>query len=275
MRPTNRNTIRFAIVYLLAFIFLFASLFPIIWIIEGSLKTPDQNRAIPPTWIFQPTLEAYKGIAPGLLKYFSNSLIVSSASVVLSLMIGLPAAYALARFNFKQSRSLTIWILSTKMAPGFAFVVPFYLIMRALNLLDTLIALTLVYLTFDLAFVVWIMQGFVEEIPVEIEEAAMLDGCTRLDVLRRITIPLVLPGVIVTATLGFVASWNEFLFAYVLTREAAVTIQPMIASRVSFYKIDWEQMCAYSTVAMLPVMVLSLSVRKYLTRGLTLGALKG
>jgi len=275
MMLMSRHTMRSAVVYLLTFLFLFASLFPIIWIIEGSLKTPDQNRAIPPIWIFQPTLEAYRGIAPGLPKYFSNSLIISCASVALSLLIGIPAAYALARFNFKQRRSLTIWILSTKMAPGFAFVVPFYLIMRSLNLLDTLIALTLVYLTFNLAFVVWIMQGFIEEMPVELEEAAMLDGCTRLDVLRRITIPLVLPGIIVTATLAFVTSWNEFLFAYVLTREAAVTIQPMIASRVSFYKIDWEQMCAYSTVAMLPVVTLSLSVRKYLTRGLTLGAIKG
>lgn len=268
-------TKRSLLVYSLVFVFLFFSLLPIVWIIEGSLKTRKQNDTIPPIWIFKPTFQAYEEISRGLLRYFSNSLLVSSASVMLSLIIGLPAAYALARFNLKRKMDIITWILSTKMAPGFAFVVPFYLLMKDLVLLDTPLALIITYLPFNLAFVVWILQGFIQELPAEIEEAAMIDGCSRLGTLMRITIPLVMPGIVATATLAFITSWNEFLFAYILTREKAVTIPPMIAARVSLYKIEWEEMCAFSTVAMLPVIALSLLIRKYLVRGLTLGAIKG
>lgn len=268
-------TKRSLLVYSLVFIFLLFSLLPIVWIIEGSLKTRKQNDMIPPIWIFKPTFKAYEGISRGLLRYFSNSLLVSSASVILSLIIGLPAAYALARFNLKRKMDIITWMPSTKMAPGFAFVVPFYLLMKDLVLLDTQLALIITYLPFNLAFIVWILQGFIQELPAEIEEAAMIDGCSRVGTLRRITIPLVMPRIVATATLAFITSWNEFLFAYILTREKAVTIPPMIAARVSLYKIDWEEMCAFSTVAMLPVIALSLLIRKYLVRGLTLGAVKG
>lgn len=267
-------SIKTIIIAILVIVVLFYTLFPIIWVIEGSLKTRTQNRSIPPVWIFTPTLRAWNELGPNFMLYFTNSLIVASSSVLLCLVLGLPTAYALARFKLKGRKNILMTILSTRMAPPFAFIVPYYLLMRDLRLLDTQLSLVLIYIGFNLSFVIWILEGFIEELPVEIEEAALVDGCSRLGVLRRITIPLIAPGIVVTATLTFIFCWNEFLFAYILTRETAVTLPPAIASTIAFMNIDWEKMCAYATASMIPSLTLALLVRKYLVRGLTLGAIK-
>lgn len=270
-----KSVLKRFLIFILILLFLVFNVAPILWIVAGSFKTHYQNIAIPPALVFTPTLENYKAILQGLPHYFLNSFVIALASVSLSLILGVPAAYALNRLKIKGKENIKMWILSIRMGPPFAFMVPFYLIMQQLRLLDTQISLILVYTTFNLTFLIWLLEGFIGEIPLALEESALIDGCSRLDVLRRITLPLVAPGIIATATLCFISSWNEYIFALILTREAAMTVPLAIATRVSFMNICWEEMCAYSTLATLPTMGLCLLFRKYLVRGLTFGAIKG
>jgi len=279
LKSNTTTRLRTILIYFVVSIFSVYALFPVVWIVEGSFKSTAEIYQIPPAWIpglhWIPTLRAYNHVASVAVRYLTNSLIVSAIAVVLALVVGLPAAYSLARFNLKRKRDVLIWILSTRMAPPFAFIVPIFLIVRDLGLLDTHAALILVYLVFNLSFVIWILKGFIEELPKEIEESALVDGCTRLGAMRRITIPLIAPGIVVTLTLTFIFSWNEFLFANILTREVATTLPPAVAKYLTYMKLDWDVMCALSTIAIMPVLVLSLAVRRYLARGLTLGAIKG
>ena len=279
MKSNTTTRLRTILIYFVVSIFSVYALFPVVWIVEGSFKSTAEIYQIPPAWIpglhWIPTLRAYNHVGSVAVRYLTNSLIVSAIAVVLALVVGLPAAYSLARFNLKRKRDVLIWILSTRMAPPFAFIVPIFLIVRDLGLLDTHAALILVYLVFNLSFVIWILKGFIEELPKEIEESALVDGCTRLGAMRRITIPLIAPGIVVTLTLTFIFSWNEFLFANILTREVATTLPPAVAKYLTYMKLDWDVMCALSTIAIMPVLVLSLAVRRYLARGLTLGAIKG
>jgi len=279
LKSSTITRLRTILIYFVVFVFSVYALFPVVWIVEGSFKSTAEIYQIPPAWIpglhWIPTLRAYNHVASVAVRYLTNSLIVSAFAVVLALVVGLPAAYSLARFSLKRKRDVLIWILSTRMAPPFAFIVPIFLIIRDLALLDTHTALILVYLVFNLSFVIWILKGFIEELPKEIEESALVDGCTRLGAMRRITIPLIAPGIVVTLTLTFIFSWNEFLFANILTREVATTLPPAVAKYLTYMKLDWDVMCALSTIAIMPVLVLSLTVRRYLARGLTLGAIKG
>jgi ABC-type glycerol-3-phosphate transport system permease component len=244
----------------------------------GSFKTHSQNVTIPPLWIFPPTLENYKVIIAVAAPYFFNSAVISIVSTFVSLLLSIPAAYALSRLNLKGKDTIKMTILSIRMAPAFASIVPFYLLMKnfgPFDLLDTQISLILIYTVFNLTFLIWLLEGFMNEIPLQLEEGAMLDGCSRLGALRHITLPLIMPGLVVAATLCFIFSWNEYFFALALTREAAVTVPVGIAMRVSFMNIPWEEMCAFSTLAILPTLLVCILFRKYLVRGLTFGAIKG
>jgi ABC-type glycerol-3-phosphate transport system permease component len=263
------------LVYIFTAIIIIYSLFPVVWFIESSFRTHEQNVSIPPVWIFKPTLDAYHRIMSDFTKVFLNSYLIATMAVMLSLIIGIPAAYALVRMQIKRARDIEIWILSMRMAPAFAFIVPFYLFYMRLNLLDTHIGVALVYLTFTLPFTIWLLEGFIKDIPIEVEESAEIDGCSRIQILFHITLPLMVPGLIVVAILTYVACLNEFLFAYILTRENALTIPVAIATKVSFMNIDWEAMCAYATLTIIPIIFLSIMVRNYIARGLTFGAIKG
>ncbi|HYJ46382.1 MAG TPA: carbohydrate ABC transporter permease, partial [Pyrinomonadaceae bacterium] len=188
------------------------------------------------------------------------------------------AAYGLARFRLplKLNTRLSLWILSTRMFPPIVTAVPLFLMMSDLRLLDTLTALIIVYTAFNLPFVVWMMRGFFNEVPRELEEAARVDGDTRLGALRRVVLPLVAPGLAATAIFCLIISWNEFLFALTLTQtDAAMTLPVGIAGRVTQYEIKWGVMSAAGVVAMVPILVFALSVQRHLVRGLSLGAVKG
>jgi ABC-type glycerol-3-phosphate transport system permease component len=266
------------LLYGLIFLFVVFSFVPILWLVEGSFKTHSQNIAIPPLWIFPPTLENYETILAVAAPYFFNSAVITLGSTFFSLLLAIPAAYALSRLNLKGKDTIKMTILSIRMGPAFASIVPFYLLMKnfgPFDLLDTHIALILVYTVFNLTFLIWLLEGFINEIPLQLEESAMLDGCSRLGALRHITLPLILPGLVVASTLCFIFSWNEYFFALTLTRESAVTVPVGIATRVSFMNIPWEEMCAYSTLAILPTLIVAILFRKYLVRGLTFGAIKG
>ena len=257
------------------------ALAPVYWMLTISLKSEVDQFAVPPRWlIFIPTLEHYHDafVTRSFGQYLINSAIVAITSTACALTLGTLAAYSLARFRlpFNMDRKLSLWILSTRMFPAIVTAVPLFLMMRDLQLLNTRLSLIIVYTAFNLPFVVWMMRGFFVELPRDLEEAALVDGDSRLGALVRIVLPLVAPGLAATAVFCLIVSWNEFLFALVLTQtDTAMTLPVGIAGRVTQYEIKWGVMSAAGTVAMLPILIFALSVQRYLVRGLSLGAVKG
>jgi multiple sugar transport system permease protein len=260
---------------------LIAALAPVYWLITISFKHEVDQFAVPPKWFrFTPTLEHYADafLNRSFGQYLLNSLLIAFASTACALVIGTLAAYALSRFRLPASldQKLALWILSTRMFPAIVTAVPLFLIMRDLRLVNTRLSLVVVYTGFNLPFVVWMMRGFFAEIPRDLEEAAMVDGDSRLGALRRVVLPLVTPGLAATAVFCLIVSWNEFLFALVLTQtDEAMTLPVGIAGRVTQYGIKWGAMSAAAVVAMIPILAFAISVQKYLVRGLSLGAVKG
>jgi multiple sugar transport system permease protein len=267
--------------YLILLLALLATLAPVYWMITISFKREVDQFALPPKWfVFTPTLEHYADafINRSFGQYLFNSLFVAVASTICALVIGTLAAYALARFRlpWNLDRKLALWILSTRMFPAIVTAVPLFLIMRALWLVNTRLSLIVVYTALNLPFVVWMMRGFFAEVPRDLEEAAMVDGDSRMGAFWRVVLPLVAPGLAATAVFCLIVSWNEFLFALVLTQtDDAMTLPVGIAGRVTQYGIKWGAMSAAAVVAMVPILVFALSVQRYLVRGLSLGAVKG
>jgi multiple sugar transport system permease protein len=270
-----------ALKYSIIILALLAALAPVYWMITISLKHEVDHFAVPPRWFsFTPTLEHYADafLTRSFGQYLLNSAIVAVGSTVCALVLGTLAAYSLARFRlpYGLDRKLALWILSTRMFPAIVTAVPLFLMMRDLRLLNTQISLITVYTAFNLPFVVWMMRGFFAEVPRDLEEAAMVDGDSRLGAFWRVVLPLVVPGLAATAVFCLIVSWNEFLFALVLTQtDAAMTLPVGIAGRVTQYEIKLGVMSAAGVVAMLPILAFAMSVQKYLVRGLSLGAVKG
>lgn len=252
-------------------------LFPILWAVLMSLKTRVDALAMPPKWFFTPTLEHYATVwSDGtLLLYAQNSLIVAVSSTLIGLVLGVPAAYVLARVEFRGQNALLLGILSTRMIPPVAFIIPFFVIFTGLSLKDTLFALIIVYLTIILGFVIWMMRSYFLEIPKELEEAATVDGCNRLQVFVRIVLPLAMPGIATSAIFSFIFAWNEFLYAMVLTTRDAKTLPLGVYNWVSYEEVRWGELTAAATLAMMPVIIFYMFIQKALVRGLTMGAVKG
>jgi len=251
-------------------------LFPPVVLFLTSIKTELDALSFPPKWIFKPTIENYTTIfkfSP-FTRYLLNSLIVASLNTAVVLVLGSLAAYSLARFKFKGVDNLAFWILSIRMMPPVAAIIPIYIIMRNLRLLDTPWSLVITYLTFNLPFAVWMMRSFFQEIPREIEESALVDGCSTLSAFRKIALPLVAPGLAATGILTFIFSWNEFLFALILTGSKAVTLPVGITGYMKETGINWGYMTAGGALALIPVIVFTILVQKHLVKGLTMGALK-
>ncbi|HET6893315.1 MAG TPA: carbohydrate ABC transporter permease [Pyrinomonadaceae bacterium] len=267
--------------YLLAILAVLIALAPIYWMLTISLKHEVDQFAVPPRWfLFTPTLEHYRDafLTRSFGRYLINSAIISVFSTLSALVIGTLAAYALARFKmpYRLDRKLSLWILSTRMFPPIVTAVPLFLMMRDLRLLNTRLSLVILYTGFNLPFVIWMMRGFFVEVPRELEEAALVDGDSRLGALRRVLLPLVAPGLAATAVFCLIISWNEFLFALVMTQtDAAMTLPVGIAGRVTQYEIKWGVMSAAGVVAMMPILIFAMAVQRYLVRGLSLGAVKG
>ena len=258
-----------------------AALLPVYWMLTISLKSEADQFAVPPIWFgFRPTWAHYYEtffVRP-FGRYLVTSAVVAVSATALALLAGTLAAYSLSRFRLPggwQER-LSFWIISTRMFPPIVTIIPLFLMMRDLRLLNTISALIIVYTGFNLPFVIWMMRGFFEEIPRELEEAAMVDGDSRLGALRRVILPLVAPGLAATAIFCLITCWNEFLFALILTQtDAAMTLPVGIAGRVTQYEIKWGAMSAAGIVAMIPSLVFALAVQRHLVRGLSLGAVKG
>jgi multiple sugar transport system permease protein len=265
------------IVFVLITVIIFGFiLFPPIVLFLTSIKTDLDALSFPPKWIFKPTLQNYVDIfkASPLIRFLLNSIIVASGSTAVSLALGSLTAYGLARFKFRGSENISFWILSIRMMPPVAAIIPIYIIMKKVRLLDTPWALIIIYLTFNLPFVVWMMKGFFEDIPRSIEESALIDGCSEFVVFRKIALPLVAPGLAATAILIFIFSWNEFLFALILTGTRAVTLPVGIIGFMKETGINWGYMTAGGMLALMPVVIFTILVQKHLVKGLTMGALK-
>jgi len=251
-------------------------LLPPVVLFLTSIKTEVDALSFPPKWIFLPTLKNYAEIfrTSPLVGYAFNSLIVASLNTGASLVLGSMAAYGLARFKFRGADNIAFWILSIRMMPPVAAIIPIYAIMKSLRILDTPWCLVITYLTFNLPFVVWMMKGFFEDIPREIEESALIDGCSHFGVFRKIALPLAAPGLAATAILAFIFSWNEFLFALILTGTKAVTLPVGIIGYMKETGINWGYMTAGGILALIPVIIFTTLVQKHLVKGLTLGAMK-
>jgi len=264
-------------VFILVTVIVFSVIiFPPLVLFLTSIKTERDALSFPPKWIFRPTLKSYIEVfrTSPFEQYALNSLIVASLNTCVSLALGSLAAYGLARFKFKGSENVSFWILSIRMMPPVAAIIPIYIIMKNLRILDTPWCLVITYLTFNLPFVVWMMKGFFEDIPREIEESALIDGCSEFEVFRKIALPLASPGLAATAILVFIFSWNEFLFALILTGTKAVTLPVGIIGYMKETGINWGYMTAGGTLALIPVIVFTILVQKHLVKGLTLGAIK-
>jgi len=251
-------------------------LFPPIVLFLTSFKTEVDALSYPPKWIFTPTIKNFAEIFHGspIIKYMINSIIVASLNTGVSLVFGSMAAYSLARFRFKGSDNIAFWMLSIRMMPPVVAVIPLYIIMRNLRLLDTPWCLVIAYLTINLPFVVWMVKGFFEEIPREIEESALVDGCSIFEVFRIIALPLAAPGLAVTGIFTFIFSWNEFLIALILTGTKSVTLPVGLIGYMKETGIDWGYMTAGGILALIPVIIFALFAQKNLVKGLTMGAIK-
>jgi len=255
---------------------LVATLFPVLWLMQISLKTDVEAMRMPPAIFFVPTLDNYAAIFQGrFARSFLNSLVVSLSTTLVGMLLGVPAAYALSRASFGRSQGLALWVLTTRMAPPIAFAIPFFLAYRWLGLIDTLSGLLIIYLTFNLSLVMWMMRTFFDGIPRSLEEAAAIDGAGPLHVFYRITLPLSGPGLATTAIFCFVFAWNDFFYALVLTRSRALMAPVAIVNFMNYEGWEWGKIGAAATMIMLPVVLFALAVRRYLIRGLTAGALKG
>jgi len=248
-------------------------MFPFLWLLQMSFRSNDDILGL--SVLFTPTLEHYRALRVGQFpRSFANSALASVASTLLSLLIGVPAAYSLSRVEFRARRQIALWVLTTRMAPPIAFTIPFFLAYRHLDLLDTVPGLVIIYLTFNLALVIWMMRTFFDSVPRALEEAAWIDGSSVWGAFLRVTLPLAAPGLGATAVLCFIFSWNDFFYALILTRTAAMTAPVAIVNFMQYEGWEWGKIAAGGTLVMLPVVVFSLIVRNYLVRGLTAGGLK-
>jgi multiple sugar transport system permease protein len=250
--------------------------FPILWTVLTAIKPLPLIPKSPPVWIFTPTLEHFRVVFTerAILSSLWNSFGVAAFSTALALLVGTPAAYAFARFRFRGKEQLAFYFLSARMAPPIAVILPFFLIARDLGLLDTQAILIAAYMSFNFGFVIWLMRGFFAEVPVEIDEAALVDGCTRFGAFVRVVLPLTAPGLTAAAIICFIFSWNEFLFALILTGIDAKTLPVTAAGFVTDRLVLWGNLCASAVIIYVPVMIFALLARRHLIRGMTLGAVR-
>lgn len=252
------------------------ALLPLYLIVTTSLKYGRDAFAMPPRWLFTPTLEHYGKVLTEarFLPTYWNSLVISFGSVAVALVVGLPAAYALTRYEFRGKRVLTQLFLATRIFPQIAVLIPLFVMWTALGLRDTHLGLTLAYVYLNLAMVIWMLRGFLLDFPVELEEAAWVDGASRFTAFRRVILPLIAPGVAATAVLGLIFSWNEFLFALALSARSARPVTVTVYNFLHFEEVQWGELHAAGTLVMLPVLLFALLVQRYIVRGLVSGALK-
>jgi len=272
-KPSSRQAV---LVYLLLAVVLVIFLTPIYLIISSSVKPAATMFEKPPNFFFMPTLDHYHVLFTGrpFLKFILNSLVVALGSTAVSLFFGSLAAYAISRIKHKRMNDVAFWILSLRMFPPITIVVPYYIIFQLSGLLDTPLALIIVYSTANIPLVVWLMKGFFDEVPSSLEEAAMIDGHGIVATFWWVTLPLAAPGLAVSAVFCFIFSWNEFLFALMLTGSNAQTAPVAVMSFWSSDAVQWGRIMAGSFIILIPGVIFVLTCQRWLVRGLTMGSVK-
>jgi ABC-type glycerol-3-phosphate transport system permease component len=252
--------------------------FPVLWALLTSFKTERDVLAYPPTVIFEPTLRNYRDVMFGsasILPNLLSSTIVAGASTLLTLLFAIPAAYALARLDLPGKRASGFYVLATQMLPPVGLIIPYYLVLQKIGGLDTYTGLIVIYLTFSLPFAIWLMVSYFEDVPREMEEAALLDRAGRWRALWYVILPQVRGGIAVTTIFVFLNAWNEFLFAVVL---GGNRVRPVTVAMFNFISVEqtlWAKLAAGAMLAMAPVIVLGLLAQRHIVKGLTVGAVKG
>lgn len=254
-------------------------LFPVFWMLVTSFKTDQEALRWPPTLLpAAPTTAAYERIwaLQNFARYFWNSVVVSVLSTALSVVLAVLAAYGFSRFRFRGSRALMFLFLVTQMVPAILLLLPYFVTMRVLGLLDSYVGLVLAYSSFALPFCTWMLKGFFDSIPREIDEAAMIDGCSRLQALLRVVVPLALPGMAATGLFSFLVAWNHYLFAFGLATSPQMYTLPVgIAASIGEFRIAWSDLMAGAAIATVPTILVYSFLERYFVRGLTAGAVKG
>ncbi len=262
------------------------TVFPFCWIVLTSVKQPLDVIAAPPKFFFSPTTGNYQALflgqqrgtysttRPDFPRFFLNSVVISCGAVLLSFAAAIPAAFALARYQFRGREKLAFLFMSFRFAPFITFLIPLYILFQQVGLYNTYSGLILAYQLISLPFTVWMLRSFFLEIPPEVEEAAKIDGCSWWGVLTKVILPLSLPGMAVTLILGFMFCWNVFNYPLRLAGRQTFPVTVGAIQFIGYEEVLWGQMAAASMVAVLPQLILSLCVQKYIVRGLTMGAVK-
>ena len=252
--------------------------FPVLWGLLTSFKTERDVLAYPPTIFFEPTLRNYADVLFGsasLLPNLLSSTIVAGVSTIVTLLLAIPAAYALARLDLPAKRASGFYVLATQMLPPVGLIIPYYLVLQKIGGLDTYGGLTVIYLTFSLPFAIWLMVSYFEDVPLEMEEAALLDRAGRLRALWHVILPQVKGGIAVTTIFVFLNAWNEFMFAVVLGGNRVRPVTVAMFNFISVEQTQWARLAAGAMLAMAPVILIGLFAQRHIVKGLTVGAVKG
>lgn len=273
-RAKTRRRLSRVATFVLIVAALVVMLFPFYWMILTSLRTQVDNTSAVPVWFFTPTLENYRNVIRqnDFLFFTWNSFVIAALSTGIGLVLGLPAAYSIARY---KQNGLALAILVARLTPYITYLVPWYVAFRALGLIDTYLALTLTHLIVGMPLIIWIMISFFEEVPIELEQAAYVDGASKLGTFFRVVLPLSTPGIVAAGILGFIFSWNQFLFSLVLSGPQTKPVPVAVFNFISYGQIDFGGLGAAAVLITLPVVVLTLVIQRYIVSGLTMGAVKG
>jgi multiple sugar transport system permease protein len=276
MTLSRQRHIRHGITYALLLILLFVILAPYLWLLLTSFKDRVDAFAIPPKLVFVPTLENYRVafLEKGFLGNILNSAVVATLSTAISLVVGVPAAYSLARIPSRANKVTLMLMLGARMLPAIVLAVPLFIMFSGLHLIDSYAAVVAAHLTFNLPFVVWMMRGFFVAVPSEIDEAAVVDGCSYIGAFLRVVLPVTLGGLAATAIFCVINSWNDFLFALILTGFQTRTLPVVIPGLLTPWGTYWGQIAAVGSVTTIPVLVFAFGAQKYLVRGMTGGAVQ-
>ena len=275
-RGPRRRTWRLSARYAVAIAVTLLFLFPVYWLFMIAFKTPEEIFHSPPVWY--PARIQFANFAvlfkDGDAVTVGNSLLLAGCSTLISMFLGTLCAYSLARFK-TGGENLAVWIISQRMIPPIAIVFPLFLLYVWFGWVDTYFGMILLYTAFNLPYVIWMMRGYIEDVPIDLEQSALVDGCTRWQVLLWVVFPMVRTGLFATAVFSFVFAWNDFIFALVMTRSAVTTYPVQVTHYFGAQSNFWAKIAAMSVLGTLPVLVAVAALQKYLVRGISLGAVKG
>ena len=272
----RRKDVRLGLRYVLALLLVAVIVFPVYWLFIISFKTPDEIFAFPPVWYPESIQFAnYKVLfKDGDAATVGNSLILATVSTFFAMILGTIAAYSLVRFK-TGGENLAVWIISQRMMPPVAIVFPVFLLYVWLGWVDSYTGLIVLYTAFSLPYVIWMMRGYIEDIPLELEESALVDGCTRWEVLWKVVLPMARSGLFATAVFTFIFAWNDFLFALVLTRTEVTTYTVQVTHYFGGQSNFWAKIAAMSVLGTIPVFITVAIMQRFLVRGISMGAVKG